>query len=617
MKDARGACLGIGLAVWVSACGSEPAPTPAASSGGSAGSSTGGASGRVGTGGSAQAGGAAGSGQAGASPAGGSSATGAQGGTGTAGAGASGGVGGASGLGGTAGGMQSAGGAPAGGAAGIGVSGAAGAPVGGAAGSPVGGAGGADGGTAGGVVGGAGGAVAEPELVTSADNAFWQTGTLKTVTSGTAAVTVSSSGTQAWYGFGGTFNEAGWDALSVLPDDQKQLAIKLLFDAADGAKFDYGRVPIGASDYAMSRYTLAETAGDYTMGSFSIARDKEKLIPFIQAALAVKSNIHFWGSPWTPPAWLKTNNSTDAASGKTPPYADADGVMKPDDQSLTAFALYLEKFVQEYAKVGITISAVVPQNEPGYGSGYPSCYWPSDLYIKFIRQFLGPKFKTDLPTTEIWGGTMSAPGDGDMAVALSNDATAMQFVKGFGLQWNTKDKIATLKGKNQPIIQTEHKCGNYSFATDYWDQSRYDANKPQNDFAYGVESWKNIRDWVKAGANAYSAWNMVLDTLGTNLNASKPWHQNALLVVDRTAKTLKKTPAYYVFRHLSQYVEPMSTVVSATGGDALAFKNPDGSYVVVAYNEGAAKPGMIVSVAGTLVQFDMPANGWATINYKP
>jgi len=481
--------------------------------------------------------------------------------------------------------------------------------------------GGSAGASAGGMagMGGTGGAVVvidKPQVVTSANNDFWKKGTFMTVTSGNADVTVSESGTQKWVGFGGTFNEAGWDALSVLSDADKQLAIKLLFDAADGAKFDWGRIPIGASDYAMDRYTLAETANDYTMTSFSLARDQMRLIPFIQAALAVKSDIQFWASPWTPPKWLKTNNSYDAATLKNPPYSDADGQMKSDDQSLTAFALYLTKFAQEYGKLGINISAVVPQNEPGYGNPYPSCYWSSDLYVKFVRQFLGPKLKTDAPNTKVWGGTMSAPGDGDIAVALSNDSTAMQFVTGFGLQWNTQDKTGQLKSKGL-VIQSEHKCGNYDFATDYWDQSRYDANKPQNDFAYGQESWKLIRDWVKAGANSYNAWNMVLDTLGTNLNATKPWHQNALLVVDRGAKTLTKTPAYWVFRHVSQYTQPNSTVVSASGGDALAFKNPDGSFVVVAYNEGAAKPGMIVAIGATKVQFDMPANGWATINYKP
>jgi glucosylceramidase len=598
MNDVRGAYWGIGWAILAAGCGSDPAATPSTSSGGSA-VTTGGSTSQSAQGGATQSGGTSGAAQSGGSttnPSGGSTAP--QGGsapsagtggvpTGTGGVAAGGASGGTSGLGGSGGSTQNTGGAA--------TAGGAGAPAAGA---------------------GAGGvAPAEPQVVTSANNAFWQMGTLTAVTGGTADVTVSTSGTQTWYGFGGTFNEAGWDALSVLPAEQQQLAIKLLYDAVDGANFAYGRVPIGASDYAMSRYTFSNMSGDYTMTNFSIARDQEKLIPYIKAALAVKPGISFWASPWTPPAWLKTNNSTDAISGKTPPYADSDGVMKSDDMSLTAYAIYLEKFVQEYAKAGITIRAIHPQNEPGYGNPYPSCYWPSALFIKFIRDFLGPKFKTDLPTTEIWGGTMSAPGDGDIAVALSNDAAAMQYVKGFGLQWNTRDKIATLKGKNLPIMQTEHKCGNYDFTTDYWNQSQYDSNKPQNDFAYGVESWKNIRDWVKAGVNAYSAWNMVLDTAGANLNTTKPWHQNALLTVDRTAKTLIKTPAYYVFRHLSQYVDPMSTVVGASGGDALAFKNPDGTYVVVIYNEGAAKK-MTVSIAGTNVQFDMPGNGWATVNYK-
>jgi glucosylceramidase len=592
----RGASFSIGLALLVAACSSEePSPGGGGGNPGSGGTGT-----TAGKGGTGQTGGASGTGQSGASAMGGASGsgTGAQGGTqATGGSTASGGSSGASATGGSAGAGNNNGGTGTGGSS----------ATGGSGGSSAGSSG--DGGMAG------GSPVVEPELVTSADNAFWQTGTL-TPGSGNADVTVSESGTQKWYGFGGTFNEAGWDALSVLTEEERQLAMRLLFDAADGAKFDYGRIPIGASDYAMSRYTLNDTAGDTAMTNFSIDRDKEKLIPYIKAAQAVKSDIKFWASPWTPPAWLKTNNSFDAAAGRTPPYADADGVMKSDDTSLTAYALYLTKFVQAYAGEGIAVGAIHPQNEPGYGNPYPSAYWPSALFIKFIRDFLGPKFAADLPNVEIWGGTMSAPGDGDMAVSLSNDAQAMQFVKGFGLQWNTRDKIATLASKNVPVFQSEHKCGNYDFQTDYWDQSRYDPAKPQNDYAYGVESWKNIRDWVKAGANGYSAWNMVLDTLGRNLNATKPWHQNALLTVDRTARTLIKTPAYYVFRHLSQYVDPMSTVVSATGGDALAFKNPDGAYVVVVYNEGAAK-NMTVSIAGTLLQFPAPANGWATVNYKP
>ena len=137
-------------------------------------------------------------------------------------------------------------------------------------------------GTAGAPGGGAGGAapVIEPTLITSANNNFWKVGAVTEVTSGTADVTVNdSSAQQTWNGMGGTFNEQGWNVLSMLSASERDRAIKLLFDANEGAKFSYGRVPIGASDYAMDRYTLNETAGDTAMASFSIERDKQKLIP--------------------------------------------------------------------------------------------------------------------------------------------------------------------------------------------------------------------------------------------------------------------------------------------------------------------------------------------------
>ena len=443
-----------------------------------------------------------------------------------------------------------------------------------------------------------------PDVVTSADGAFWKTGTLTPTTSGTAEVTADDASVkQRWDGFGGTFNEAGWDALMVLSETDRKLALSYLFDAANGANFAYGRLPIGASDYAMSRYTLDDSSSaDYAMANFSIEHDKKLLIPYIKAALAVKSNIHFWSSPWTPPAWMTTNNSIDAGS------------MKDDDKTLAAFALYLEKYVQAYAGEGIVIDAVHPQNEPGYSPPYPSCGWTGALYIKFIRDYLGPLFAQDKVSAQIWCGTMSNQTDGTIATNLAGDTKAMSYVKGFGLQWNTRGSIPTLKSTNQPIMQTEHKCGNYDFATDYWSQSSYDASKPQNDYAYGIESWKNIKDWVVAGVNSYSAWNMVLDTLGTNLNTTKPWHQNALLTVDRAAKKLTATPAYYVFRHLSMFVAPKATVIGTSGGDALAFKNPDGAIVLVMYNSGAAKKAT-VSLGGTKFQFDMPGNGWATVHH--
>jgi glucosylceramidase len=443
-------------------------------------------------------------------------------------------------------------------------------------------------------------------LITSGQNAYWQTAAWTVVTSGTVDVTVNdTSPMQTWNGFGGTFNELGWSYLSMLSATDKAKALTLLFDAQNGAHFVYGRVPIGASDYATSRYTDDDiTSGtDYPMAHFSIARDEQSLIPYIKAALAINPALHLWGSPWTPPAWMKDNNATDG------------GNMKSDAQTLTAHALYLSKWVTAYAGDGVTIEAIHHQNEPGYSTNYPSCLWSASLYNTFIRDYLGPTFATQNPTTQIYLGTMSnddAGMDGTIISTVTADSSTMKFVKGFGLQWNMLPVVGSLTSKNLPIVQTEHKCGNYP-----WNPAglpAFNASTAPNDYPYAVESWGYIVSWIQAGVNVYSAWNMVLDTNGKNIDSVRPWPQNALLTVNTSSKTLTPTPAYYVFRHVSQYVDPGAKVVGTTGGDALAFKNPDGTLVAVVHNTATSAKTMIVQIGGKKLQFSVPANGFATVN---
>ena len=583
--------------------GSSAGGSGGSAGGGSGGNSVGGSGGNsVGSSGGSSVGGSAGGGSAGS----GTGGTAGRGGSGTGGSL----MGGATGSGGTAGTTSpgGAGGAP-GGATGSG-----------------GNQGGGTQGVGGAAAGGTGGSTsAGASLITSAQDAYWKTGTVTTVTSGTADVNVDKNTTyQSWDGFGGTFNEMGWDALSVVTAADIANAMKLLFDANEGANFVYGRLPLGASDYSMSWYTLDDTSGDYTMDKFSIDRDRQKLIPFIKEALKARSDIHLWASPWVVPSWMMDSSSN----------------MKSDAQTLGAHALYMARFVEEYAKEGLKIEAIHPQNEPGYGR----VHWTQANLITFMKTYLGPKLAERTPSTQVWCGTMSKADGGGydqaIAVATAADADAMKYVKGFGLQWNLQDAVVTLAATKVPIMQTEHRCGNYNFDSPYWDKSRYSSSKAQNDHLYGEESWQIIRDWIVAGVNSYSAWNMVLDTVGKSLDN---WPQNALLVVDRSAKKLIVTPAYYVFRHFSYYIAVGATRVAATAGsdaykgankttygagkatydgvNAFAFKNPDGAVVVQVYNKAASSKKMIVGVGSALsqalYQFDVPSHGWATLRVAP
>ena len=573
MHSLRIAAVAVAL-VFNMACDSQ-SPADPAGAGGSAGSPAGGsagtAAGNVATGGSGSPG--SGSGGTPSSSTGGQpSATGGQG------ANASGGqptAGGSSGGSGTAGGAT--GGGENGGSAN------AGGPSGGAAGGPAGGSAGSEPGNA------------TAELVTSAANDYWNTEGMVAMASGAAELTVDvGTQFQTLTGFGGCFNEMGWDALSVLSAEDVTRAMKLLFDANEGANFVYGRLPLGASDYSMSWYTLAETAGDYAMNDFTIARDREKLIPFIRAALEIKPDIQLWASPWVVPSWMMSGRD-----------------LKNDAQTMGAHALYMARFVEEYAKEGLKLVAVHPQNEPGYAR----VRWTQAQFVDYIKTYLGPTFAERGITAEIWAGTMSKdPEDTNIAKAVAADPEAMKYTKGFGVQWNLQAAVATL-AESAPVMQTEHKCGNYNFETPYWDRSRYDAAKPQNDHLYGEETWQLLRDWIVSGVNSYSAWNMVLDSVGKSLDN---WPQNALLVVDRSAKQLIVTPAYYAFRHYSQYVLPGAKRVAVTGStDAIAFVNPDGSLVTQVYNKGDTAKPTSVGIGSASYAFEVPSRGWATLRVGP
>ena len=127
--------------------------------------------------------------------------------------------------------------------------------------------------------------------MTSAPNAYWNTSGTMTASTGNADVTVNdTSTTQTWDGFGGAFNETGWSYLMMLSQADRDKAMQLLF-GTNGAHFALGRIPIGASDYALTRYTEDETAGDTTLANFSISRDMMYLIPYIKAAKTVNPNI--------------------------------------------------------------------------------------------------------------------------------------------------------------------------------------------------------------------------------------------------------------------------------------------------------------------------------------
>ncbi len=402
-------------------------------------------------------------------------------------------------------------------------------------------------------------------------------------------------------GFGGCFNEKGWEALSVLGPEKREEALKALFDPQNGARFNICRVPIGASDYALDRYTLNESKDDFQMEHFSIDRDRQNLIPFIKAAMKYRPDLRLHASAWTPPTWMKTNGAFDG------------GTMKDDPRVYDAYALYLQRFMEAYRKEGIDVYAVCVQNEPTIDVHYPSCLWTPAQFLTFIRDHVGPLFEKNAVQGEIWLATMQDADYQGYPKTVLDDPKANRYVAAVGYQWDGIYSVEKTRRDypSKTIVQTETECGNWPW------KPRFDPKKPQNDWRYGAYTWRKVKDYFKAGVNSYMLWNMVLDGVGMNMDIQRPWPQNAPLVVDTASKSLIYTPMYYAFKHWSAFVQPgaflVDVKVNGSWNDVVAFKNPDGGIVVVLQNYTNAEIPLKIKFGEKAVALTLPAVSWSTV----
>lgn len=380
-------------------------------------------------------------------------------------------------------------------------------------------------------------------------------------------------------GWGGCFNELGWQSLSILDEPQRREVLAALFNPTDGCAFDLCRMPIGASDYALNYYSLNDTPGDYAMAHFSIERDRLMLIPYIQAARAIRPNLRVWGSPWTPPAWMKTNDQ----------YYQ--GAINMEPKNLQAYALYLEKYVRAYRAEGITIVGIHYQNEPRHLPGFPSCGWNGNDTRTFIANYLGPQFERSGLGAEIWLGTINGNKDDDTEYAeyvetVLSDPTAARYVTGCGFQWYGITSVEKMKAAfpGKKMMQTEARCGD-----------------GKNDWAYAVSTFSDMAWYFARGANAYMQWNMVLHQDGLS---TWGWKQNAMVSINPLKKTITYNPQFYAVKHLSRFIHAGATYLPCDGADELhpiAFRNTDGTVAVAFYNAGPQRPVRIVQGQATWV----------------
>ena len=440
--------------------------------------------------------------------------------------------------------------------------------------------------------------------VSSNEEEQWKTREDIDTTGGTATLRLDGHEYQKMLGFGACFNELGYHALKELPPVKQEELMADLFGQGEGAcRFNLCRLPIGANDYAVDWYSLDETPGDFAMEQFSIERDKECLIPYIKMAMAHQPGLKLFASPWSPPTWMKD-----------PPVYNW-GKLIFTEENLQAYALYFAKFVESYTAQGVHIDQIHVQNEPVANQKFPSCMWTGEELARFIREYLGPCFAARGLDTEIWLGTINAPGcdfnrllfdkwateDYDyFANTVLSDGEARRFIAGVSYQWGGKIAIQRTFESWWPeirLMQSENECG---FGDNTWEYARY--------------NWTMMKHYISNGAESYLYWNMMLKPMGISTWGDP---QNAMVTI--LEKAYVRNPDYYVMKHFSAFVQRGAVRLGAKGpsaGDTVAFRNPDGATVLVAFNPFARSHSMTAEIAGHRYRFELAARSINSIKIK-
>ena len=155
-------------------------------------------------------------------------------------------------------------------------------------------------------------------------------------------------------GFGGAFTEAAADTFYKMSKEKRKEIIKAYF-SNEGLNYSLCRTHINSCDFSLGNYAYDDVDGDVELKKFSIERDRKQLIPFIKEAKAAKAlegeKFKLFASPWSPPAWMKTNGEMNNGG-------------KLKEEYRAAWALYYAKYIKEYEKEGLEIWGISVQNEP-------------------------------------------------------------------------------------------------------------------------------------------------------------------------------------------------------------------------------------------------------------
>lgn len=398
---------------------------------------------------------------------------------------------------------------------------------------------------------------------------------------------------QTVLGIGGAFSDSAASAWKAMPQNMQEKFIEAYFDKEKGIGYNLGRLSIASCDFSTENYTYVEE-GDQTLVSFDISHDKKAVFPMVKAAEKY-TELTLFASPWSPPAYMKTNN--------TRVYG---GRLKKEYYPL--WAKYFSRYVDECKKENINIWGVTLQNEPRHTQMWESCLYSVEEEIEFLG-YLGKALAGKDVKILCYDHCRERVYERAKAIFESENG---KYCDGIAHHWYSGDHFGELEAYRRSYPEK------FNVASEGCCAVSGEEESVERELEFAEKYAHDILCCFRRGVHGYCDWNLTLDEkngpyhnrTGRGCSAEAPVYCNK-----ETGEILFRLSYYYI-GHVSKFVEKGAKIVNASAYterlDYCAFKNPNGNVVLVVMNPTDEALSTIVRLGGCVLRSEMPQHSIAT-----
>lgn len=385
-------------------------------------------------------------------------------------------------------------------------------------------------------------------------------------------LSMGSNKKQRVKGFGGAFTESSAYVFYELPINRQKEILESYFSPSKGIGYTFGRTHMNSCDFSLENYAAAQRAGDVTLDYFDTTREEASIWKMILGAQAVAGKeIPLLLSPWSPPAWMKSNGTMNNGGYLLPEY-------------YLSWAKYYPKYIKRMTDFGLNVFALTVQNEPEATQTWDSCRYTGVQEGEFIANYLGPTLKREGVEVDIY----ALDHNRDILYKRVKDVTSVEkatkYLKGFAIHWYSGSDFNELKETKKDYPNFDYifseGCIEGGVKIGQWDRGERYAHNIIGDFNAGISLWLD--------------WNMVLDQNGGPNHVGN--YCDAPVIGNLLTNDVIYQNSYAYIGHFSKFIKSDAYIIetSLTGQgsetlETLGAINKDGSRVCVILNRGTNK----------------------------